>query len=241
MKLDWQTLKSKLTRHNIAKVIHVFAFVQIIIVLSGFVPSEYRDSLGIEEEHRRRDNAEMVDDDEQGERREFRERGEFHDAISTSGDATLIFLALSLTMTPLYIIWGYRTGLALRKMTGLYAFLFGVLHTIAYLADHNFALLMLFDEIYIIAGLIAVGIMVPMAITSNRWSIKRLGKNWKRLQRMVYVAAIFTAIHLILIPADVIPALYLMLLLIVRIPRVRQYLVRRRQHSKVRRPSLAPA
>jgi sulfoxide reductase heme-binding subunit YedZ len=228
--MNFQWLK-RLNRKNIATILHGFAVIQIIIFLVAMLPSDLHQGRDFPEEHQQGERNRHFEDG--------RPRSEYHEAISVSGDATLIYLALCLTMTPLYIIWGIRGGLALRKMTGLYAFLFGILHTIAYLADHQFTVLSLFDEIYIIAGFIAVLIMVPLAITSNRWSMKRLGKNWKRLQRMIYIATIFTAIHLVLIPADIVPVVYMFILLMVRIPPIRHYLVQRRQNKSKLHPRLA--
>ena len=108
---------------------------------------------------------------------------------------------------------------------GLYAFLFAVLHLAFFFADRG--LMLLFDEFNFIMGLIAVAIMLPLAITSNKWSMRKLKKNWKVLHRATYAAGAFAVLHLIFLErADwEIYAVLLIAGFIIRIPHVKSVIM----------------
>jgi sulfoxide reductase heme-binding subunit YedZ len=99
--------------------------------------------------------------------------------------------------------------------------------------DYGFDLRLMVDTIaekrYILAGLSAFLIILPLAITSFDWWKKRLGKNWKRLHRLVYLAALLVVLHYTwLVKSDIrVPLLYglgIVILLVLRIPAVRRKL-----------------
>jgi sulfoxide reductase heme-binding subunit YedZ len=126
------------------------------------------------------------------------ERGE-HSALSfpihTSGEWAIRWLVLSLTCTPLYILFGWRSFLTVKKAAGLYAFTHAGLHLLFFVADRGW--LAVFDEFNFIVGLLSLLIMVPLALTSNEWSMKFMGKSWKLMHRAAYAAGVLAVLHVI--------------------------------------------
>jgi sulfoxide reductase heme-binding subunit YedZ len=121
-------------------------------------------------------------------------------ATQRVGRIAIAFLVLSLAVTPLNTLFGFRRALTVRRTLGLYTFLFAVIHfTIFVGVDYRFDIPTLVDETatkpYIIAGLSTLLILLPLAITSFRWWMKRLGKGWMRLHRLVYLAGILAVVH----------------------------------------------
>ena len=117
-----------------------------------------------------------------------------------TGRWALRFLLLSLTVTPVRRLTGWNAVIQYRRMLGLFAFFYATLHFAAYWAfDLNFAFgAMLADVIkrpFITMGFTAFLLMLPLALTSTRGWIRRLGKRWTLLHRLVYVSAICAAIH----------------------------------------------
>lgn len=116
------------------------------------------------------------------------------------GDWSLRFLCLTLAVTPIQIITRWRGLSDYRKMLGLYAFFYGTLHVLAYLLiDHGLEWDMISIDIiespYIWIGLVAYIIVLLLALTSSKWAKKQMGKNWKRLHRLIYIAAIAAVMH----------------------------------------------
>jgi len=122
-------------------------------------------------------------------------------ATRTTGMLTLVFLCLALAVTPLRKIFGVNTLVKFRRMLGLFAFFYGSLHLLTYVwFDRQFHLLSTIEDIgrrpFILAGMTAFVLMLPLAITSTNRMIKRLGgKRWARLHRLVYFAAIAGVVH----------------------------------------------
>lgn len=122
-------------------------------------------------------------------------------ATRTTGMLTLIFLSLTVAVTPLRKIFGVNSIVKFRRMLGLFAFFYGALHLLTYVwFDRLFNLLSVGQDIarrpFILVGMIAFILMIPLAITSTNKMLKRLGgKRWARLHRLVYVAAIAGVIH----------------------------------------------
>jgi len=121
--------------------------------------------------------------------------------ILTTGMMTLIFLMLTMAVTPLRKVFGLNWVIHLRRMLGLYAFFYGCLHFLCfYSLDRAFSISSTLHEIvarkYIWFGIAALLVMVPLAATSTNAMIKRLGgKRWRALHRLAYVAAVGGAIH----------------------------------------------
>ena len=121
--------------------------------------------------------------------------------ILTTGMMTLIFLVLTMAVTPLRKITGLNWLIQFRRMLGLYAFFYGCLHFLCFFSlDRAFSVSSTLTEMlkrkYLILGSTALIVMIPLAITSTNGMIKRLGgKRWRALHRLAYVAAIAGVIH----------------------------------------------
>jgi sulfoxide reductase heme-binding subunit YedZ len=127
----------------------------------------------------------------------------------------LRFLMLTLSITPLRQITGQPVLLRFRRMLGLYAFAYATMHFSAYLVlDLRGYWAQIFEEIvkrpYITVGFTAWLLLVPLALTSTQAAIRRLGRNWAKLHRLVYVIAVLAVLHFWwLVKSDIRePALY---------------------------------
>ena len=122
-------------------------------------------------------------------------------ATKTTGMLTLIFLSLTVAVTPLRKIFGINSLVKYRRMIGLFAFFYGSLHLLTYVwFDRLFNLKSVGQDVvrrpFILVGMTAFLLMVPLAITSTNKMVKRLGgKRWARLHRLVYVAAVAGVVH----------------------------------------------
>lgn len=161
------------------------------------------------------------------------------------------FLLISLAITPLNTLFGWRSLIKLRKPAGLWAFAFGVLHFVLYIADVGGEIWLQYPipDLYAGLGVVALAILAALAATSTKWAMKRLGKWWKRLHRLVYAAGIIGLTHGLIEALSskrvnmydpltwyevVVYVVILALLLAARIPVVRKFLVSLRH-----RPGLA--
>jgi sulfoxide reductase heme-binding subunit YedZ len=119
----------------------------------------------------------------------------------TSGTLTLIFLTLSLAVTPARKLTGVNFLGHFRKTLGLYAFFYGVLHLLAYVwFTHLFDLAKIVNDTvarpYITFGMLGLFMMVPLAATSTAGAVRRMGaKNWKLLHRLAYASAVAGVVH----------------------------------------------
>jgi ferredoxin-NADP reductase/DMSO/TMAO reductase YedYZ heme-binding membrane subunit len=122
-------------------------------------------------------------------------------SILTTGILALIFLMLTLLVTPLRKITGWNWLIFSRRTFGLYAFFYAALHFLIFFSlDRSFSVSSTLTEMvkrkYLIVGSIGLFVMVPLAVTSTNAMIKRLGgKRWRALHRLAYVAAIAGVIH----------------------------------------------
>jgi glycine betaine catabolism B len=130
-------------------------------------------------------------------------------AIRTTGILSLIFLVLSLTVTPLARLAKWSSLGQLRRAMGLYAFFHALVHFgLFYLFDQSANLGNVLSEIaqrrYLLVGIVGLLVMVPLAVTSTNRMIQRLGpKRWKLLHRLAYLAAAAGALHYyMLVKAD---------------------------------------
>jgi sulfoxide reductase heme-binding subunit YedZ len=133
----------------------------------------------------------------------------FHDALGanpievithSTGDWTIIFLLITLAITPLRRITGQNWLIRFRRMTGLYAFFYGTLHFTTWLwLDKFFDLQEMIKDIgkrpFITVGFLGFVLMIPLAVTSTQWAIRKLGKDWASLHRLVYLSAIAGVVH----------------------------------------------
>jgi len=122
-------------------------------------------------------------------------------AILTTGMLTLVFLMLTLLVTPLRKITGWNWLIFSRRTFGLYAFFYGCAHFLIFFAcDRSFSVSSTVSEMfkrnYLFVGITALLLMVPLAVTSTNAMIKRLGgPRWRALHKLVYVVAILGVIH----------------------------------------------
>jgi sulfoxide reductase heme-binding subunit YedZ len=148
-----------------------------------------------------------------------------------TGRHALFFLVLSLACTPARVLTGWSAIGQLRKPLGLYAFMYVTLHLLTYVGlDFGLNLAFLWPEItqrrFLQAGLLAFLLLLPVAVTSTRWWMRTLGRNWKRLHRLVYLAAVLAVLHFFwLVKGDwrrpLAYAVVLLLLLLARTPPAR--------------------
>ena len=119
----------------------------------------------------------------------------------TLGDWTLRFLLTSLALTPLRIVTGRAWPIALRRLVGLFAFAYAAMHfSVWVVLDFFFDWALMAEDIvkrpYVTVGMTALLLLTPLALTSTAGMIKRLGaRTWRRLHRLVYVAAILGVLH----------------------------------------------
>ena len=118
------------------------------------------------------------------------------------GKWTLIFLCLTLSMTPLRRVTKINQWILYRRMLGLFVFFYASIHLLCYIGlDYQFAWLDIKNDIikhrYVLVGFLGWVLLLPLAITSSDNMIRRLKANWKRLHRLVYLIAILGVLHFI--------------------------------------------
>lgn len=133
----------------------------------------------------------------------------------STGTWTLVFLLLTLTITPVRKLTKQYWLIQYRRMLGLFAFFYGCLHFTTYIwLDQFFDLHSIYKDIFkrpfITAGFTAFVLMIPLALTSTKWAIRKLGKRWQRLHRLIYFSAFAGVVHYIwLVKKDVrVPLIY---------------------------------
>lgn len=117
-----------------------------------------------------------------------------------TGTWALRFLLITLAVTPLRRVTGWNRLIQFRRMLGLFAFFFAFAHVLTYLVlDQFFAFdLMLADVAkrpFITAGFVAFVLMIPLALTSTTGWIRRLGRRWQLLHRLIYISGVAAAVH----------------------------------------------
>jgi methionine sulfoxide reductase heme-binding subunit len=118
-----------------------------------------------------------------------------------TGKGALIFLLLSLTCTPLRLMFGWQWVMRVRRALGLYAFLYAAIHLLVFVGlDYGFELAFAFEAMlmnqFIWVGLAAFLILIPLALTSNKRSFQWLGvQRWQLLHRLSYLAAVLAILH----------------------------------------------
>lgn len=112
----------------------------------------------------------------------------------------LNFLLITLAITPLRRLTGWNAAIRFRRMLGLFAFFYILLHFLVYAGlDQRFAMQYIVEDIverpYITLGIIALVLLLPLAITSTNGMMRRLGRRWQKLHRLVYPIAILAVWH----------------------------------------------
>ena len=118
----------------------------------------------------------------------------------STGFWALTMLMITLSMTPIRLLTGMTWQIRLRRMAGLFMFFYACLHFLTYVwLDHWFAWSEIGKDIikhpYVLVGFSALLFTIPLAVTSNRAMIIRLGESWKKLHRLVYPIAILGVLH----------------------------------------------
>lgn len=126
-----------------------------------------------------------------------------------TGEWALRLLLITLCMTPLRRLMGWAWPLRVRRMLGLFAFFYACVHLGTYVwLDQFFDWSEIIRDIikrpFITVGMLAFVLLVPLAVTSNRFMIRRLGRNWSRLHQLVYIIPALAVLHFWwLVKADV--------------------------------------
>ena len=156
-----------------------------------------------------------------------------------TGRAAITLLMFSLACTPLSSLFGWKEPIKRRRALGLYTFMYATIHVLIFLdLDYGLAwsliIQTIFEKPYILVGMAAFLMLIPLAVTSfDIWKL-RLGKNWKRLHRLIYYIAPLAVLHyawgkkgtFFALQGDIVRpliyALVLILLMIFRIPQVKR-------------------
>jgi sulfoxide reductase heme-binding subunit YedZ len=117
-----------------------------------------------------------------------------------SGDWALYLLCATLCVTPLRRLTGMNWLIRLRRMLGLYVFFYVCVHLLTFVwFDHDFDVAAIWKDVlkhlYITVGFAAFVLLIPLAATSTQGMIKRLGRNWTRLHRLIYAIAPLAILH----------------------------------------------
>lgn len=116
------------------------------------------------------------------------------------GDWALRFLCIGLALTPIKMLTGQGWPIRFRRMMGLFAFFYASLHLLVFMVlDLSLSWAAFKDEVpkspYILMGLLTYSLLFPLAVTSTKNMQKRLGRNWLKLHRLVYLAGLAALLH----------------------------------------------
>ena len=119
---------------------------------------------------------------------------------NTTGLTALTFLLITLAVTPLRRVAGWNEIIRLRRMLGLFAFFYACLHFLTwFVLDQFFDVATMADDIverpFITLGMATLLLLIPLAATSTTAMIRRLGRRWQQLHRLIYVAAVIALVH----------------------------------------------
>jgi sulfoxide reductase heme-binding subunit YedZ len=117
-----------------------------------------------------------------------------------TGFWTLVHIMVTLAVTPVRRVTGWHRIIQFRRMLGLFAFFYATLHFLTYVTldlffDFSAIAADIVKRPYITVGFTAFLLLVPLALTSTKGSIRRLGRNWLRLHRLLYVSAALAVLH----------------------------------------------
>ena len=144
-----------------------------------------------------------------------------------TGEWTLIFICLTLAMSPLKKLTNLNFWVKGRRMLGLFVFFYASLHLLTYVGiDYRFSWQPIFDDVvkkkYIFVGFAAWLLLIPLTLTSSQKMMLLLKQNWKKLHRLIYVIAIFGSLHFIWLSKTIYfkPLIYFLIITILLFLRV---------------------
>ncbi len=148
--------------------------------------------------------------------------------INHFGEWTLIFIFLTLSMTPLRKITKSLEWIKFRRMLGLFAFFYASAHMLSYVGlDYRFDFEPLINDVlkkkFIFIGFSAWLLLIPLAVTSSEKMVRLLKQNWKKIHRLIYIIGIFGVLHYIWLSKTIFfkPLIFLILLIILLLFRVK--------------------
>ncbi len=138
-----------------------------------------------------------------------------------TGEWTLIFICLTLAMSPLKRFTNIVFWIKIRRMLGLFVFFYATLHLFTYVGiDYRFEWQQILDDVvkkkYVFIGFSAWLLLIPLAITSSQKMMKLLKHNWKKLHKLIYLIAIFGALHYIWLSKTIFfkPLIFMIIILV---------------------------
>jgi sulfoxide reductase heme-binding subunit YedZ len=156
-----------------------------------------------------------------------------------SGMIALILLAASLACTPLNRLLGWQPAVRIRRPLGVYGFLYASAHLAVYaIFENSLDLELIWRDLgerrSMLIGMVALALLVPLAATSTSGWQRRLGRRWRTLHKLVYLATPLSVLHYLWLDRDIVTLPWLFvgvvaLLLVLRLPALRRAIGRRRQ------------
>jgi len=118
----------------------------------------------------------------------------------STGTWALVFLCITLAMTPLRALTGSSLGIKYRRMFGLFCFFYACVHfAIWFFLDQSLDVQAMIHDVlkrpFITMGFLSFVLLIPLAITSNHWAVRQLGRRWSLLHRLIYVIACTVIAH----------------------------------------------
>ena len=145
-----------------------------------------------------------------------------------TGEWTLIFICLTLAMSPLRRFTNLTIWIKLRRMSGLFVFFYATIHLITYVViDYRLDWQQIFNDVlkkkYIFIGFSAWLLLIPLAFTSSQKMAKLLRHNWKKLHRLIYIIAIFGSLHYIWLSKTIFfkPLIFMLIILVLLALRIK--------------------
>jgi sulfoxide reductase heme-binding subunit YedZ len=161
----------------------------------------------------------------------------------STGTWVLVFLCITLAMTPLRLLTRSTVWIKLRRMLGLFCFFYACIHfSIWFWLDQNLNIQSMWNDIvkrpFITMGFLTLVLLTPLALTSNQWAVRQLGRRWTLLHKLVYLIACTAIVHYWWHKAGKndlgtvsIYGVVILLLLMCRIPALRNILQNLRSHA----------
>ena len=148
--------------------------------------------------------------------------------INHFGEWTLIFILLTLSMTPLKKITKSVEWIKYRRMLGLFTFFYASIHMLSYVGlDYRFDFEPLINDVlkkkFIFIGFSAWLLLIPLAVTSSEKMVRLLKQNWKKIHRLIYIIGIFGVLHYIWLSKTIFfkPLIFLIILVILLLFRIK--------------------